>query len=502
MARVTINGRTAEAESGSLLSELILPQNEFDMPCAGRGRCGKCRVKASGALSELSDAERRHLSADEIRSGIRLACCTRVEGDCSVTLERAQASQICSSGEMPDFSLNPVFSQCGAAVDIGTTTLSARLYRTDGALLAESCAKNPQGHWGADVISRIEAALHGELTALSESIRRAVDRLLEEMIRQAGIAADAVDRLVITGNTAMLYLFCGISPDDLSCAPFEAHHLFGELFPAQRFGLSCAAAKVYLPRCMSAFVGADITTALLASDICSHEATRLLIDIGTNGEAALWHKGKLLCCSTAAGPAFEGAGLSMGMLGMVGAVDHAALQNGQIRAHVIGEAEPRGICGSGVIDALACFLEQGILDESGLLDDDPTPVAGSVSMTQKDVRMIQLAKSAICAGLRTMMQLSGVDSGDVAELAVAGGFGSYIDLANAGRIGLIPPELVPRARVLGNAALNGASMLLLNRSFLPVSERLAAAAETVNLSTSPEFLEEYTNGMFFDSAEE
>ena len=328
-------------------------------------------------------------------------------------------------------------------------------------------------------------------------MRAGVRALVLEMAASAHISAEAVDALVITGNTAMLYLLTQTDPDCLSHAPFAASRLFGETLAAGELGLPCPHAQVYLPRCMSAFVGADITTALLASGICSKPDPRMLVDIGTNGEIALWHRGQLSCCSTAAGPAFEGAGLSMGMAGKTGAVDHVRVQDGALQAHVIGGGAPKGICGSGVIDSLACLLELEQLDETGLLEQDPAPVAPPVCLTQKDVRMVQLAKSAICAGLRTLLRVEGLCGADAAELAVAGGFGSYLDVDSAGRIGLLPEELVPRVRVLGNAALSGAAMLLLNRGFIPHSEALAAGARTVDLSTSAEFMNAYTEGMFF-----
>ena len=497
LAKVSVNGTHLEAQMGALLSSVILPHHALEMPCAGYGRCGKCRVVAHGALSALSDAEREHLSPQDISRGVRLACCARVEGDCTVTLEGAAASQIRLAGEMPDFVHDPIFSVCGAAVDIGTTTLASCLYGPDGTLLAQASAPNPQAGWGADVISRIEAALHGSGDALAASVRAGVRALVLEMAASAHISAEAVDALVITGNTAMLYLLTQTGPDCLSHAPFAASRLFGETLAAGELGLPCPHAQVYLPRCMSAFVGADITTALLASGICSKPDTRMLVDIGTNGEIALWHRGQLSCCSTAAGPAFEGAGLSMGMAGKTGAVDHVRVQDSALQAHVIGGGAPKGICGSGVIDALACLLELEQLDETGLLEQDPAPVAPPVCLTQKDVRMVQLAKSAICAGLRTLLRVEGLCGADAAELAVAGGFGSYLDLDSAGRIGLLPEELVPRVRVLGNAALSGAAMLLLNRGFIPHSEALAAGARTVDLSTSAEFMSAYTEGMFF-----
>lgn len=492
--------RQIAAAKGTLAADALRRTGlRADMPCGGQGRCGKCKVKASGALSSLSQAEGELLTPEEIAGGIRLACCVRVEGDCTITLSGNAHSQICLSGDMEPIALRPRFTACGAAVDIGTTTLAARLYTPDGVLAAEASAMNPQSSWGADVISRIEASLQGQAAPLAECIRSAVDGLLCQMAGQARIAPESIDGLAVTGNTAMFYLFTGISPEPLSHAPFQASRLFGECCPASRLGLRSAApdAVVYLPRCMSAFVGADITTALLASGLCRGDETRLLVDIGTNGEMALWHRGKLYCCSTAAGPAFEGAGLSMGMRGQDGAVDHVVLRSGVLEPHVIGDGLPRGICGSGAVDALACLLEAGGMDETGLLDADPSPIAPPVVLTQKDVRAIQLAKSAVSAGLRTLLDSVGVSCADVAELAVAGGFGSFLNVANAGRIGLLPEELISKVRVLGNAALCGAAMLLLDRELAQSIESLARSAETLTLSGSPVFSEYYMEGMLF-----
>lgn len=497
MAAVVVNGITLEVPAGTPLGEIPLLRRMLEMPCSGHGRCGKCRVCAHGALSPLSDTERAHLSPREIAQGIRLACCTRAEGDCSVALEAASSHQIRLDGEIPPIALAPLYSSFGAAIDIGTTTLAASLYGPRGRLLAQASTPNPQSGWGADVISRIEAACKGSAPELAFSIQQGLQALIQDMARDAQIDAAAIDAFVITGNTAMLYLLTQTDADCLSRAPFHAARLFGEVLPAAALGLPCPRADAYLPRCISAFVGADITTALTASGICSHPDTRMLVDIGTNGEIALWHRGQLSCCSTAAGPAFEGAGLSMGMAGKAGAVDHVRIQDGRLCPHTIGGGAPKGLCGSGAVDAIACLLETGQLDESGRLEDAPVCIAPPVHLTQKDIRMVQLAKSAICAGLQTLLQEKGLAGDAVAELAVAGGFGSYLNVASAGRIGLLPEDLVPRVRVVGNAALAGAAMLLLSRDLIPQSEALAASAQTVDLSANPRFIQAYTGGMLF-----
>lgn len=501
MSCLKLNGQLFDAAPGMKLSDAILAHRALEMPCAGSGRCGKCRVRARGGLSELTETEKRFLTPGEIAGGIRLACCTFITGDAEVSLPDERQSQIRMSGIMPDFEKDPMFRGFGVAFDIGTTTLAAQLYGAGG-LLAQASAPNPQSAFGADVISRIKEALSGRGEELSKSIRGAVNALIAEMCGSAAIDPAQVDAVVVTGNTAMLYLFTCTPPGCLSHAPFEADRLFGVTLPAKEFGLCCAGAQVYMPRCISAFVGADITCALLASGICLRSETALLADIGTNGEMALWHAGRLLCCSTAAGPAFEGAGISMGMGGKSGAVDRVSLEDGNLRVHTIDGAAPAGICGSGIVDAVSCLLLAGKMDETGILDEDPAVIAPPVEITQADIRAVQLAKSAMCAGMQTLLKLSGVSFAGVRHLFIAGGFGSYLDRHSAAVIGLIPAQLEEKAQAIGNAALSGAAMILQNRAFAAVSTVLAEKAETQDLTTSCVFTELYMENMLFGCGED
>ena len=460
MALLTINDREYIVEAGTLLSDAIGLHHTLELPCGGKGRCGKCRVTASGNLSPVSETERGHLSRRELEAGIRLACCTAVEGDCRVFLGEEAKSVICGGGEMPDFTLKPLFHTFGAAVDIGTTTLAARLYGHKG-LLAQASGINPQNRYGADVISRIGGALAGKGVEMAQCIRKALKALLEELSGKAGISPEQIDALAITGNTAMLYLLTQTDPDCLSHAPFEASRLFGELWRGVDLELPCPTAKVYLPRCVSAFVGADLVTALLASGLWRKEETSVLADIGTNGEMALYSGKRLYCC------------------------------------HVIGGGKAAGVCGSGVVDAMSAFLELGLMDETGCLTKDPVFISERVSISQRDVRMVQLAKSAVCAGIQTLIENAGISMAEVGRLVIAGGFGSYLNLENAGKIGLIPPALARKASPIGNGALLGAAMVLLNQDFIELSSRLARQAETVDLAASSIFQERYLEGMLF-----
>ncbi|MCI9335954.1 MAG: DUF4445 domain-containing protein [Lachnospiraceae bacterium] len=507
MAEVRINGIVYEAEPGTTLGNLLagesVKQNSgpgthtLAMPCGGHGRCGKCRVKAEGILGPLSEAERRLLSPEEVAAGVRLACCATVEGDCSAELTGPDAGQIRIAGDMPDIVLKPTFQNYGFVLDIGTTTLAAGLYDTGGNLLAKGSGLNPQSGWGADVISRIEADLRGDGPQLTRAIRRAVDGLIRELSARAKIAPGEIDGLAVTGNTVMLHLLTGTSTEPLSHAPFAAERLFGETVPAESLGLSLVSPQtaVYLAPCAAAFVGADLITALLAGGLCETAETQLLADIGTNGEMALWHEGELYCCSTAAGPAFEGAGISMGMGGSRGAVDRVTVQDGKLAAHVIGGGAPAGICGSGVVDTVACLLETGRMDETGYLEEETAVICGPVTFTQNDVRMVQLAKSAIHAGIRTLLHTAGPKH--IQGLLIAGGFGSYLNVENAAKIGLFPEEMLPCIRVIGNAALSGAALLLLNTDYRSVCERYAGCAKIVELSSNPFFADEYMERMLF-----
>lgn len=498
MPTITINEKKVETPTGTPLIQLL--KQDLSLPCGGHGRCGKCRIFAEGDLSPLTEEEKSLLSKDEIQNNIRLACCTKVLGNSTVKLYQTEkAARICTDTIVPWEAPSPMFSEIGAAIDIGTTTLAANLYDRKG-IIASSAMMNPQSAFGADVITRIDSALSGNDGELAFCIRNAISHMLKSMCKDVGRRSDDIDGLVITGNTAMLYLLDKISPAPLASAPFQVREKFGTFISSRELELPCSPeAKVYLPRCISAFVGADITTALLTADICKENQTAMLADIGTNGEIVLWHKGKLICCSTAVGPAFEGANLSQGMQGAPGAIDHAYITNGQINIHTIEDFPAVGICGSGIVDILACLLDMELLDETGLLGGGTRShiLTDSVSVTQEDIRQIQLAKSAVRAGIETLLQQADITPDQLCQLSIAGGFGSYLDLKNAGKIGLLPEALIHTGRVLGNAALAGAAILLGNTKRITESCALADSAETAELSNNPIFVNKYVEYMMF-----
>jgi uncharacterized 2Fe-2S/4Fe-4S cluster protein (DUF4445 family) len=501
---VTLNGVAHECPAGTCLGELMQEHGHRSMPCGGHGKCGKCRVTVTGHVTPPAEDEKKALTAEELAQGIRLACRTTALGDCTVTSADEQGGgQIVVDGRFPasmrGVQPTPAWSTYGVAIDIGTTTLAARLYDRKGQMLAEASRLNPQSTWGADVISRMEAAMAGNAAKMAALTRRTLNSMVEELAGAAAIETADIGAVTITGNTVMLHLLTETDVEPLTHAPFEAKRLFGETLAARELDLVALPpdAQVYLPPCIAAFVGADTVTATLASDMRESADTALLCDIGTNGEMVLWQDGVLYACSTAAGPAFEGAGISMGMAGRTGAVDRVWVTEGEIEAHVIGEADPVGVCGSGLVDAVAALLETEALDETGFLEDDPAVILSPVEITQEDIRAVQLAKSAIHAGMRTLIHTAKLDCDEVATLYIAGGFGSYLDVANAGKIGLLPEELTDRVTVLGNAALTGAAMLLLREDLRPSCEAMARETRIVELATNPVFVSEYMERMMF-----
>ncbi len=489
-----LNGENRHIPQGSLLSEVI----SGEAPCGGRGSCGKCRVLAFGCLSPVDERERRHLSAEELAQGWRLACMTWAEGDCEVQTGSAAVPRILTEGVGDAYNISPSFLKYGVAVDIGTTTLAAKLFDREGRELAQTACLNPQSFAGADVITRIGAALAGESFRLKNVLCRAIDERIAELCVAAGVAATDVGEAVIAGNTAMLHLLTGTDPEPLSRAPFAVKRKFGETVTAGELDVSVLLPEtpVYLPPCISAFVGADTVCAVLA-DGTARGGTRMIADIGTNGEIFLCKDNKFYACSMAAGPAFEGVGISCGMRGESGAVDRVDLVNGKLYARIIGGGQATGICGSGLADALACLLDAELLDESGCLDEDPTHICEGVVLKQSDIRAVQLAKSAVYAGIATLLSAQGLKASDLDGFSLAGGFGNYLNMRSAVRIGLLPAELARIARPVGNAALKGAEKLLLCPEMRDASRAIAESTETLELGGDPVFAENYMMGMLF-----
>jgi uncharacterized 2Fe-2S/4Fe-4S cluster protein (DUF4445 family) len=489
-------GRALAVERGTPLQDVLFDQG-VEFPCGGRGRCKGCRVKVLDGRWPPGEEERRLLQPVEIEDGWRLSC--RAQADADLKLELAQ-------WETPILADNSLFQftpqdGLGVAVDLGTTTLVAQLLdlRTSHVLAVRS-ALNAQARHGADIMSRIDFAVAGAGQArLEQIIREQIGGLLKELLQLSGRPAADLRHIVVVGNTVMHHLFSGVSVEPLAHHPFEPADDGLQVFSAAALGWEVAgsAAVRFLPS-LGGFVGSDILAGILATKL--HESRELtgLVDLGTNGEIVIGTHERMLCASTAAGPAFEGARISMGMRAATGAISEVNVRNGQLQCHVIGHATARGVCGSGLVDAVAGSLQLGWINPAGkLVDRGSLPLAGPVALTQRDVRELQLAKGAIAAGIRLLTQQWGAQIADLKQIYLAGAFGNYISRASARRIGLLPfgPDKVVPA---GNTALLGAKLALFSLQEGDGSyDELRRKVQHVSLNEDPRFHEVYVEEMGF-----
>ena len=393
-----------------------------------------------------------------------------------------------------------------AAFDLGTTSIAGYLIHIAGKRVVLTAGmRNPQAQYGGDVISRADYALSNGPKALADCAREAIDGLARKMCIEAGVSWEKIYAVLLAGNTAMHHLFLGISPDSLVHAPYNPVINEPLDLSASHYGLRIhPAARLLTLPVIGGFVGADTVACLISGDWLNREKLTLMIDIGTNGELVLGGRSRRIACSTAAGPAFEGAKITCGMRGAEGAIDHVWLKDGVVGWHIIGEGKARGICGSGLVDLIAVLLETGELDESGKLQSGDTYSIGDtgVYLTQKDVREVQLAKAAMAAGIVLMAEKLGVEVEDIEEVAIAGAFGNYIDPDSACAIGLIPAGLRQRIVPVGNAAGEGAKLSLMDKAAWESGATLASGTEFLELATMPQFQDEFVEQLGFEGEDE
>jgi uncharacterized 2Fe-2S/4Fe-4S cluster protein (DUF4445 family) len=417
----------------------------------------------------------------------------------------------------------------GLAVDIGTTTVVAKLINmADTRPLATQSALNPQSRYGDDCLSRIAyAKTDDKLAELQKLIIDCINELTAKLCKQASIKPEDIYEVCVVGNTTMNHIFLRFPVTQLGLAPYNAFSTEPQDIPADKLSLnSNQAANVHTPANIAGFVGSDITAGALATDINSAEEITLLVDIGTNGEIVLGTKDKLYAASCAAGPAFEGARISCGSRAVEGAIEAVVINNNDIDLDVIGDCPPRSICGSGLIDAMAVLLDLGIMDQTGrfvdtkklrnnlspalfsrLTEQDSQPAfilahntdtnEPKVILTQKDIRQVQLAKAAIRAGIKLLQKKLALRDADIKHIFLAGAFGNYIRAESALRIGLLPDVPTERIYFVGNAAASGAQMILLSRQWRQLAVKLARKIEYVEIAHEEDFSDVYADSMTF-----
>lgn len=522
-------GLAVEVPAGATLHEAAAEAGiTISAPCGGLGRCGSCRVRVSGDLRGPGRTERDALGA-AAGAGVRLACLARVEGPGEIVVTRDAAPgalQITLAGPDLVFALEPRpgseyalllgVRPMGAAVDLGTTTIAVRvLGLDDGADLGEAVSLNPQAELGADVLTRVSRALAGDARALRRAVTGEVERLVGSLVVRPALADFTLCETVIVGNPTMMHLFLGRDVASLAAPPYEGVLTEEVVLDAADADMpTLGEVRVTVGPAASAFVGADAVAAVVATALAGRGEPALLIDLGTNGEVVLATPDALLATSAAAGPAFEGGGLASGMRAEAGAVERAWLGADGLGLATVGGEEPRGVCGSGLLDLVAVLLDAGTLDTEGRMQaagplaDRVTEtegglvfeVADGVVLAQRDVRALQLAKAAVAVAIDVLLAEAGVVAGDVREVLVAGGFGSHLRPASLVALGIVPAAWAERVTFVGNAALAGASAMLLSGEARREAERVARAVRTVPLAGRADFQTRYIAALDFPAS--
>lgn len=414
----------------------------------------------------------------------------------------------------------PATPLLGVAFDVGTTKLAGYLVElASGVTLAKTGAMNPQVAFGEDVVSRIAFTDHdpnGRRTLQSKLIE-SLNAMTAELCEQANAAPGQVVDAVIVGNTVMHHLCAGLPVRQLGVSPYVPAVAGAMSLQAQDLGLKLApGAAVHLPPNIAGYIGADHVAMMLACGI--HDATQatIALDIGTNTEITLAVEGRLLCCSCASGPAFEGAHIRDGMRAAPGAIERVQIEGDDVRTYTIGAVPPVGICGSGILDTVAGLVQNKLLDSrGGLVEGHPhirpadgrrefvvVPAAKTghnrdILLTRADINEIQLAKGAIRAGIQVLLAEGGIEEGAVQEFIVAGAFGTYLNVESAMRVGMFPDLPQARFHQVGNAAGMGALRMLISKSQRSVAAQIVEHVQYIELTTHPGFRDAFMNALFF-----
>ena len=501
---------------GKKLSDYLAEEGyPLSAACGGRGVCGKCRVKIiKGAVRDIKAPE-NILKPDG--EGYILAC----RALCDSSLKEAEILLNDTDGNgLTHFSSGITVNGregYGIALDIGTTTLAAALVDMNSGRVISSVSRlNPQRSYGADVISRISACADGRLQELNRIILQAAARIIEQFALQEPDIHP--QHMTVSGNTTMLHLFCGVSPEKMGSYPFTPEFTQTKIIPGKQLMLPVQ--TVTLLPSASAFIGSDITGGAAVTGMLQAERPSVLIDIGTNGEmvfnAGERGGGRIYTASAAAGPALEGAKISCGMGGVDGALCRASFssQTRKISYRTINDKPIRGICGCGLVDVVSIMLETGVIDETGYMEEEEYFIEGvhisengkilaqtgretKISITQQDIREFQLAKSAIAAGLEALASHASLKMEEISQVFIAGGLGYYIDTANAKKTGLLPRELCCPIKSVGNASLLGAIACLCDQQWLEKTSRFALQCENFELNKSAVFNQAFIERMLF-----
>jgi uncharacterized 2Fe-2S/4Fe-4S cluster protein (DUF4445 family) len=486
-----------KVEHGTPLQDVLFPYG-VEFPCGGRKLCNGCKIRVLSGSLPVTPEEKELLSGEELSSGWRLACCGSANGDLEIEMAQWEASILTDDSS---FLFVPQEGY-GMAIDIGTTTIAGQLLDlSTGNVLSVTTALNKQAQYGADIMERINYAISQDRkTDLGIVLKSQIKSLVTELSDTAGIDNREIRNIVLVGNTAMQHFFCDFDIKPLSHVPFEpdtsAFRISERSPDLLGLELGSSSAIIFLPS-LGGFVGSDILAGIVATGIYRRPTYSCLIDLGTNGEIVIGNMHRLLCASTAAGPAFEGARISMGMRAVTGAIAAVNENENGFTCTVIGGGSPRGICGSGLVDAVSVGLKLGHILPNGRLagESKEWQLQHPVNLSQRDIRELQLAKGAIAAGISVLLDTMEITVDDIAEVYLAGAFGNYINHESARNIGLLPFP-IQRIKPAGNTALLGAKRALFDTEYDNL-QTIQNILEHIPLNRVPEFMDTFTQEMQF-----
>ncbi len=517
---------------------------DVNAACGGKGTCGKCKVhveffsREAERCLQITETEKQSLTPEEIRGGIRLACQVLVTQNMRVTLRTLKSKiQILTDGFLPDYPKDEIGNpgEYGVATDIGTTTIACCLVNlATGEICQRGSGANPQVPYGMDILTRISyEQTHPDngVLLLQQAVVSGINDIIRQMCREEGIDTESVIRISVSANCTMMHMLLGVNAESIGRAPFVPTFTESRKLRASKVGLTPSHALVYCLPSVSSYIGADIVSGAYVCNLRNRVGNVLFIDIGTNGELVLSRDGDMNSCSCAAGPALEGMNISCGMRGEDGAIQRVFIRPNGVKLDVIGNTEPRGICGSGILSALKEFLRIGVVRRSGAFlrkeripegdyranlvkaDEegrryvllypgvhersfDPNRTEKSehsdkksakITVTQQDIRQLQLAKGALLSGFRVLLRNAGLEAENLDEVLVAGQFGSHLREEDLTGTGILPACLQNRIQYVGNTSLTGAVMTLLSKKARTDMEELANDIQYTELGETKDY---------------
>lgn len=521
---VLINGEFKEIfvkERQTLLESLIEYEIYTPAICGGRGTCGKCTIFLKSGDIAISKEDEKFFSKEQLEEGRRLSCMAFPKSDCLIKLQDGEEDFLIVT-EFKDNGVKPagkkLLGSLVIIIDIGTTTIAMQLIQgKEGTILDTYTANNTQRSYGADVISRIMASNNGEKVELQKCIQKDLNKGIEYFASGLKNIYDngVVDKIIIAGNTTMIHLLMGYSCETLGVYPFTPFNKewidteYNAIFQLNENTASFSRVPLKILPSISGFVGADITAGIISCNMFKNDKITLLIDLGTNGEMAIGNKERILVTSTAAGPAFEGGNISCGVGSIGGAINSLIItEKHQVEIETIAKKAPIGICGTGVVEIVSEMLKAELIDETGLLDEDyfeegyiivEKEDGSKIVFTQKDIREVQLAKSAIRAGVEILIKRFGITFNEVEKVYLAGGFGYKMNIQKAISIGMFPTEFEDKIEAVGNSSLNGCKEIAVaSHEIKDCIDCFLSNAREINLSMDKEFQDLYMQYMCFD----